>query len=164
MPDLINHERQVGSFEVEEAESGAEDRDVGSPRLPNELVARIMKDLHRSQQLATLARVATACRAFESMAVPLLYETILVTERNMGTVPRGPTYEEYFVSGIDRTRLIRRPHRAEDRALTTIRGRLRQLQSHSSCENREHCLTVEESYSIQTNQSENLPFTTSFKV
>jgi hypothetical protein len=164
MPDLINHERPVGSSEVEGAESGAEDRDVGSPRLPNELVARIMKDLHRSQQLATLARVATACRAFESMAVPLLYETILVTERNVDQGPRGPTCEEYSVSGIDRTLHLRRPHRAEDRNVTTIRGRLRQLQSHHSYENREHCLTAEESYSIQTNQSENLPFTTSFKV
>lgn len=163
MPIFVNHERPVGSLGVEGAESRPKDQDVGSPRLPNELVARTMNDLHRSQQLATLARMATACRAFESMAVPLLYETILVTERNMDKVPRGPAYEEYSVSGIDRTLLICRSPRAEDRALTTTRGGVRQLQSHHSYENEEHCLTAEGLYSIQTNQSENLPFTTSSK-
>jgi hypothetical protein len=50
--------------------------------LPNELLSRIVSLLQSKRQYHTLAEFARANRNFYDIAIPKLYETIIVTERN----------------------------------------------------------------------------------
>jgi hypothetical protein len=62
--------------------------DIGPQQIPNELIRRVMDALHQEEQLATLSTMALASRALYELAIPKIYETIVVTENNMDKVPR----------------------------------------------------------------------------
>jgi len=69
------------------------------PTLPSELVSKIFAELQQDRQYAALAKMAQVHSKFYDLVIPILYETITITETNwrrlrMGHGDRNPEYVE----------------------------------------------------------------------
>jgi hypothetical protein len=60
-----------------------------APKLPNELLGRIILQLQRERRYHTLAEFARASKAFYDLAIPKLYETIILTDYSLSKLEYG---------------------------------------------------------------------------
>jgi hypothetical protein len=64
------------------------------PKLPNEIVDSILEILKIEEEFNTLTSVARASHNMYNIAIPKIYETVVVNEKNRSTVGYGHGIED----------------------------------------------------------------------